>query len=222
VLIEKMLDMAQVTKQDFVMDLGSGDGRAVIAAAKRGVPALGIEFNDKMVEFARQRAAEAGVADKARFEQGDMYEADISKASVLALFLLEENLDKLAPKFLAMKPGSRIALNTFTVGGWTPDRTERAEKCDIWCTAHLYIVPAKAGGVWQLGEGTLTLRQIFQTLRGTLAINGGKLEISEGRLRGNEISFLAGGARYEGRVGDDTMTGTTDGKLWTARRVMAN
>ena len=221
-LIEKMLDMAAVTPEDFVIDLGSGDGRAVIAAAKRGARALGVEFNGKLAGLARERAHEAGVQDKARFVEGDMYEADISQASVLVLFLVEENLDRLAPKFLAMKPGSRIALNTYLIPGWTAERTEQIGACNTWCTAHLYIVPAKADGAWRLGEGTLTLRQIFQTLRGTLSINGGKLEISEGRLRGREISFLAGGARYEGRVEGDTMTGTTDGKPWTARRIAPN
>ena len=221
-LIEKMLDMAAVTPKDFVIDLGSGDGRAVIAAAKRGAQALGVEFNGKLAGLARERAREAGVEDKARFVEGDMYEADISQASVLVLFLVEENLDRLAPKFLAMKPGSRIALNTYLVPGWTADRTEQIGECDTWCTAHLYIVPAKADGAWQLGEGTLTLRQIFQTLRGTLSTNGRKLEISEGRLRGREISFLAGGARYEGRVEGDTISGATDGKPWTARRIKAN
>src|SRR5690606_36409806 len=121
---ERMLDMARVTPQDFVMDLGSGDGRNIIAAAKRGARALGVEHNEKMVELARQRAAEAGVSERAQFVQGDMYAADISEASVLALFLLPENLDKLVDKFLALKPGSRIVMNYFTVSGWTPDRTD--------------------------------------------------------------------------------------------------
>jgi SAM-dependent methyltransferase len=221
-LIEKMLDMAAVTPKDFVIDLGSGDGRAVIAAAKRGAQAFGVEFNGKLAGLARERAREAGVEDKARFVEGDMYEADISQASVLVLFLVEENLDRLAPKFLAMKPGSRIALNTYLVPGWTADRTEKIGECDTWCTAHLYIVPAKADGAWRLGEGTLTLRQIFQTLRGTLSRNGKTLEISEGRLRGSEINFLAGGARYQGRVEGDTMTGAAGGKPWTARRIPSN
>ena len=221
-LVEKMLDMAQVTPQDFVIDLGSGDGRAVIAAARRGVRALGVEYNDKMVELARRRAAEAGVADKASFVHGDMYEADISQASVLILFLLEENLDRLAPNFLAMTPGSRIVVNTFTVSGWSPDQTERAEKCDVWCTAHLYIVPAKVDGSWQLDDGTLTLRQDFQMLRGTLAQRGTRLEIDDGRLRGDRIGFSIGGARYEGRVDGDRIVGESDGareKQWTASRV---
>jgi SAM-dependent methyltransferase len=218
-LIEKMLDMAAVTPKDFVIDLGSGDGRAVIAAAMRGAQALGVEFNGKLVGLARERAREAGVDDKARFVEGDMYEADISQASALVLFLLEENLDRLAPKFLSMTPGSRIVINTYLIPGWTADCTEQASKCETWCTAHLYIVPAKADGVWQSGDATLTLDQTFQLLRGTLSINGRELEISEGRLRGREITFLADGARYEGRVEGDTISGTIDGKPWSARRI---
>ena len=221
-LVEKMLDIAELTPRDFVIDLGSGDGRAVIAAARRGVPALGVEYDDKLVELARERAAEAGVAGKARFVQGDMYEADISRASVLILFLLEDNLDRLAPKFLAMPPGSRIAINTYTVSGWTPDRTERIDKnCDVWCTAHLYIVPAKADGSWRLGEGTLTLRQNFQMLHGTMTRRGELSQISDGRLRGDRISFSIDGVRYEGRVAGDKIMGEAGGKSWTASRVRA-
>ena len=123
-LVERMLDMAKVTPQDFVMDLGSGDGRNIIAAAKRGARAIGVEYNPDMVELSRRQAKEAGVADKATFVQGDMYEADISKATVMALFLLPTNLEKLQDKFLALKPGSRIVLNTFTIGGWEPEHRE--------------------------------------------------------------------------------------------------
>ena len=116
-LVEKMLDMAKVTPQDIVIDLGSGDGRNVIAAAKRGARAFGFEFNPEMVALSRRKAQEAGVADRATFIEGDMYEADISKATVLALFLLPSNLDKLAPKFLALRPGTRMVNNTFQVTG---------------------------------------------------------------------------------------------------------
>ncbi len=141
-LVETMLDMAKVTPADFVIDLGSGDGRNVIAAAKRGVPALGIEYNEKMVALARARAEEAGVATLAKFEQGDMYAADISKATVLALFLLPDNLRRLEPKFRALRPGTRIVVNSFGVPDWKPEVTETlTENCTSWCTAMLYRVP---------------------------------------------------------------------------------
>ena len=143
-LVEKMLDMAKVTPEDYVVDLGSGDGRNVIAAARRGARSLGVEYNPDMVELSRQSAASAGVGDKATFVQGDMYEADISKATVLALFLLPHNLEKLRSKFADLPPGTRIVVNTFAIPGWTADETQRIEgDCMSWCTALLYIVPAK-------------------------------------------------------------------------------
>src|SRR5262245_43490893 len=150
-LVEKMLDMAKVTPQDFVMDLGSGDGRNVIAAAKRGARAVGVEYNPDMVALSRRNAAREGVSDKATFVEGDMYTADISQASVMALFLLTENLNRLAPKFLDLKPGSRVVINGFGFDGWDPDETARAEgDCGSWCTAHLFYVPAKVEGTWHL------------------------------------------------------------------------
>jgi ubiquinone/menaquinone biosynthesis C-methylase UbiE len=140
-LIEKMLDLAKVTPNDFVIDLGSGDGRMVIAAAKRGARALGVEYNPKMVELSRRLAKEAGVADRATFVEGDMYEADISKATVLALFLLPENLRRLEPKFRALPPGTRIVVNTFGIPEWTPELTEElTDDCTSWCTAMLYRI----------------------------------------------------------------------------------
>jgi hypothetical protein len=143
-LIERMLDVAKVTSADYVVDLGSGDGRMVIAAAKRGAQALGVEFNPDMVELSRRLAGEAGVADKATFVQGDMYAADFSKATVLALFLLPRNLEQLRPKMQALPPGSRIVLNTFAIPGWDPDLTERMpDPCASWCTVHLYVVRAR-------------------------------------------------------------------------------
>ena len=143
-LVEKMLDLAKVTSADYVIDLGSGDGRNVIAAAKRGARALGVEYNPDMVALANLRAAEAGVSDKAKFVQGDMFEADFSEATVLAMFLLPDNLDRLKPKMARMKPGTRIVLNTFGVPGWKADVTERIEgNCSSWCTALLYTMPAK-------------------------------------------------------------------------------
>lgn len=144
-LVEKMLDLAKVTADDFVIDLGSGDGRMVIAAAKRGARALGVEFNPEMVKLSRQRALEAGVAERATFVEGDMFEADISKATVLALFLLPANLQRLEPKFRALPPGTRIVVNTFGLPDWQPVATEEiGEGCTSWCTAMLYRVPPRA------------------------------------------------------------------------------
>jgi SAM-dependent methyltransferase len=219
VTVEKMLDVAKVTPQDFVMDLGSGDGRNIIAAAKRGARALGVEFNAEMVEYSRRVAAQEGVADKATFVQGDMYEADISQATVLALFLLPENLDKLAPKFMALKPGTRIVANHFWVDGWNADETQRAEgDCGSWCTVLLFIVPANVAGNWRMPQGELTLTQKFQTIAGTLSAGGKATPITDGRLHGDRISFTAGGTTYSGRVSGDSMRGDNGG--WTAARVV--
>jgi ubiquinone/menaquinone biosynthesis C-methylase UbiE len=143
-LVEKMLDLAKVTPDDFLIDLGSGDGRMVIAAARRGAKALGVEFNPEMVKLSQRLALEAGVADRATFVEGDMFEADISQATVLALFLLPDNLRRLEPKFRALRPGTRIVVNTFGVPDWKPDATEViTEECTNWCTAMLYRVPPR-------------------------------------------------------------------------------
>jgi SAM-dependent methyltransferase len=216
VLVEKMLDVARVTPNDFVMDLGSGDGRNIIAAAKRGARAVGVEYNPDMVELSRRVAEKEGVADKAQFIQGDMYEADISKATVMALFLLPENLNKLAPKFLALKPGSRIVANHFAVSGWEPDESGRAEgDCGSWCNWLLYIVPAQAGGRWRLQKGELELEQKFQMLTGTFNLNGNSTAVEGGRLFGEQITFTIGGKEFKGKVNADTMSG--DG--WNATRI---
>ena len=225
-LVEKMLDMARVTPQDYVIDLGSGDGRNVIAAARRGARALGVEYNPDMVTLSKRIAAKEGVAEKATFVQGDMYEADISQATVLALFLLSENLNKLAPKFLDLRAGSRIVVNGYRIDGWDADETERSDgDCGSWCTAHLYIVPAKVGGTWRLPQGELKLEQSYQKVSGTLSSGGRMSPITNGRLRGDLISFTAGGAEYVGRVNGDAMEGSMTGSAagaWAATRTRSS
>ena len=214
-MVEKMLDIAKVTPQDYVIDLGSGDGRNVIAAAKRGARALGVEYNPDMVELSKRRAAEAGVSDKAQFVQGDMYAADISKANVMALFLLPSNMLQLRSKFFNLAPGSRIVSNTFGMEGWDADYTETRPDCSAWCSVLLWIVPAKVEGTWKLPQGELALKQDFQKISGTL----GGTPITDGRLRGEEITFKAGAATYTGRVRGNVIEGTVSGGgTFTARR----
>lgn len=222
-MVEKMLDMAQVTPQDFVVDLGSGDGRNVIAAAKRGARALGVEFNGDLVELSRQRARDAGVSDRASFLQGDMFEADISKATVLPLFLLPQNLERLRDKFLALRPGTRIVLNTYGVPGWEPDETDTISgDCSNWCTSILLIVPAQVAGTWQLPFGRLTLNQQAQMLSGALSSVDGSATLENARMRGDEITFTAAGVKYTGRVSGDSMQGSSSSndhrQNWTAVR----
>jgi SAM-dependent methyltransferase len=217
-LVEKMLDMAKVTPQDYVIDLGSGDGRTVIAAAKRGATALGIEYNPDMVELSRQNAREAGVADRAAFVKADLFESDFSKAQVITMFLLPSINLKLRPTLLDLKPGTRIVSNSFTMEEWEADETETInEDCTSWCTALLWIVPAKVEGTWAMGPGELRLTQNFQYVGGSL----GSRDITQGRLHGDEITFKVGNAVYSGRVGGDTMSGTITGArtgTWTATR----
>ena len=224
-VVEKMLDMARVTSQDFVMDLGSGDGRNIIAAAKRGANALGVEFNPDMVELSRKHAAEAGVGERAKFVQGDMYEADISRATVLALFLLPHNLTKLTPKFLALPPGTRIVGNTFSPEGWAADESEQVGgDCANWCTSLLWIVPARVEGTWKTPEGELTLKQDFQMVSGTLTLtSGSKPTAVSGRLRGNVLTLNGDGTELSGRVNGDRIEGSVksggSGSSWSASRV---
>ncbi|HXW08648.1 MAG TPA: class I SAM-dependent methyltransferase [Vicinamibacterales bacterium] len=217
-LVDKMLDMAKVTPQDFLMDLGSGDGRTVITAAKRGARAMGVEYNPDMVALSLKNAEAAGVNGKASFVKADLFETDFSKATVITMFLLPDINLKLRPKILDLKPGTRVVSNSFTMGEWEADESETVEDgCTSWCTAHLWIVPAKVEGDWQLPEGTLTLDQEFQMVSGTL----GSTAISGGRLRGEEISFSAGNVKYVGRVNGDTIQGTVTGGpggTWTARK----
>jgi SAM-dependent methyltransferase len=224
-MVNKLMEMGQVTANDFVIDLGSGDGRNVIAAAKLGARALGVEFNPDMVALSRKLAQDAGVADKAQFVEADMYEYDISKATVMALFLLPVNMNRLAPKFFNLAPGSRIVANTFGIEGWEPDgrvTLPPASECESWCEALLWIVPAKVAGTWTMPNGSLTLTQEYQAVQGALTTAGRTHTVVTGRLKGDEISFVAGGVTYKGKVSGNTITGavtTPTGDLpWTATR----
>ena len=221
VMVERMLDLAKVTPSDYVIDLGSGDGRNVIGAAKRGANALGVEYNPDMVALSKRLATEAGVANKAQFVQGDMFLADISKANVMALFLLPSNLLRLRDKFLELRAGSRIVSNTFSIQDWQADETVTIDQCEQWCTAMLYIVPAKIGGTWKIGNDTLELKQEFQMLSGTWTSGGQATEVS-GSLKGNDLSLKAGTKTISGRVEGNTINGSqTDGSAkssWRATR----
>ena len=214
-LVDTMLNLAQVTPKDFLMDLGSGDGRTVITAAKRGLRAQGIEYNPDMVALAQRNAAAEGVADRAVFLKADLFETDFSKAQVITMFLLPSINMKLRPTILNMRPGTRIVSNTFTMEDWKPDQSETIQECASWCTAHLWIVPAKVAGTWTMPQGVLTLTQQFQMVSGTL----GATAISAGSLRGDAITFSVGNTVYNGRVEGNTIRGTiTGGNAFTATK----
>ncbi len=209
-LVNKMLDLAKVTASDTVIDLGSGDGRTVITAAKRGARALGIEYNPDMVELSKRSAAKEGVAGKATFMKADLFESDFSQATVITMFLLPDINLRLRPKILDLKPGTRIVSNTFTMGEWKEDDLATAgdEGSNYYRTARLWIVPAKVEGTWLLAQGELTLKQSFQMVTGTLKAGGNSLQISNGVLRGDQLSFAAAGAAYSGRVNGSRIEGS--------------
>jgi hypothetical protein len=222
-LVEMMLDVAKVTSQDYVIDLGSGDGRLVITAAKRGAQALGIEYDAGLVEVSKRNAAREGVAERAQFVKADLFESDFSKATVITMFLMPDINLKLRPRILDLKPGTRIVSNTFTMGEWTPDQTVKVPEgkdCSIYCTGLLWIVPAKVEGTWKLARGELALNQSFQMISGTLKSGSNSVAITDGRLTGDQISFTAGASQYTGSVNGKAMQGTvtTGGKTekWSA------
>lgn len=214
-LVEKMLRMAKITPEDFVIDLGSGDGRIAIAAAKKfGARAQGIEYNPEMVALSNREAQRQGVADKVRFVKADIFQSDFSQATIITMYLLPDLNLKLRPKILDLKPGTRVASHQFSMEEWQPD--ERAEIEGR--LAYLWIVPAKVGGAWSLrteGSGhdrELSLRQSFQLLSGQLKGAAAALELADAKLRGDEIRFavVEGSVRrdFSGRVRGTTMDGT--------------
>lgn len=217
-LVDRMLEMAELTPEDRLVDLGSGDGRTVITAAKRGAAARGIEYNPDMVALAQRAARAEGVADKAKFEHADIFKSDFSEATVLTLFLLPALNERLRPIILDMKPGTRVVSNSFTMGDWQPDESAVvSEDCSAYCNAHKWTVPAKVTGTWKLGDQELMLDQTYQMLSGSLRNGNHVTPITDARLDGEAIHFTAGSHRYTGKVSGQNMSGTTqDNTPWQA------
>jgi SAM-dependent methyltransferase len=207
-LVQAMLDLAEVTPSDCVIDLGSGDGRIVIAAAKRGANAVGYEYNPDMVQLSKQNAEKAGVADKATFVNADLFTADLSKATVITMYLLPQLNLRLRPTLLELKPGTRLVSHAFNMGDWPHDKSVEKEGR----TAYLWIVPAKVEGVWvwQGGSGysELKLTQTFQNIQGSLKADGKETALKNAKLEGDHISFTVGNQDYAGRVSGKTIEGT--------------
>ena len=234
-LVDRMLDMAKLTTSDIHYDLGSGDGRTVITAAKRGVQAYGVEYNPDMVKLSERAAAKEGVSDKAKFIHGDIFQTDFSAATVLTLYLLPSLNVKLRPTILRMAPGTRVVSHAFSMDDWQPDQTATVEGR----TAYLWIVPAPVEGTWRWSAGSgkkeheLVLRQQYQNVEGLVRLGNGRMgQLRNVRLRGDEISFTvhevtgtSSSARrdYRGRVSGTTMQGTVKSgeggeTKWTATR----
>ena len=222
-VVNKMLDMANVTANDFLIDLGSGDGRLVITAAKRGAKAIGIEYNPDMVELSKRNAAKEGLADKVTFMKADIFESDFSQATVLTLFLLPHLNVRLRPTILAMKPGVRVVSNTFDMGDWPPEeRANLAGDCMSHCTALFWIVPAKVQGKWKMPHGEFVLEQKYQMRSGTMKLGKVSAAINGGKMTGDQIAFSVGATRYTGRVNGNAIEGisksATGETKWQAKR----
>ncbi len=219
-LVDRMLDMARVTKDDYVIDLGSGDGRTVITAGKRGVKAKGIEYNPDMVALSKRNAEKEGV--NVEFVRGDIFESNFTDATVITLFLLPSLNVKLRPILLDMKPGTRVVSNSFDMGDWTPDEQIQAGgDCSAWCRANFWIIPAKVEGVWQTPIGEMKLEQKYQMVSGTLKIGEATAPVT-GKLVGADIVLTAGRNIFTGKVDGAKMEGTNNdsGKesKWTVTR----
>lgn len=221
-LVDAMLDMAELTPDDYLIDLGSGDGRTVITAAKRGAKAHGIEYNPDMVAISNHAATAQGVTDRATFVEADIFESDFSDATVISLFLLPHLNVKLRPILLDMAPGTRVVSNSFDMSEWQPDDTVKVDpsECTSYCHGYKWIIPAKVEGNWQLDNGaTLALTQTFQMLEGTLDQNGQSSAIRGARMNGAQITFRTDDGSYTGLVNGDAIEGRTDsGESWSATR----
>lgn len=223
-LTTRMLALAQVKPEDYVIDLGSGDGKIVIAAVREfGARGLGIEYNPDMVALSERRAAAAGLADRARFTRGDIFATDFSAATVVTMYLMPHLNLRLRHTLMAMKPGTRLVSHEFRMGDWQPDETSSIGSQ----SAHLWVVPANAGGEWSLrfpaadagGEpivGALWMEQTFQTIRGRASFKGLVTSLREPRLVGERISFGftdPGGRprQFSGRVSAHRIEGRVTG-----------
>jgi SAM-dependent methyltransferase len=219
--VERMLTLADVGPQDFVIDLGSGDGRIVIAAAlKHGARGVGVDLNPEMVKLSQQRARAAGVAERVQFFVRDLFETDLSHASVVTLYLLPELNLRLRPKLLGLAPGTRIVANAFDMGEWEPDVFDAQTASAL----RLWVVPAPVAGRWtwehrldgRTRRWVLELNQQFQRVSGVVSSAGLRLRLRDAHLRGAEIRFTlleeprpGQGVRYDyaGRVKGDAIEG---------------
>jgi precorrin-6B methylase 2 len=224
-IVERMLEIAEVSDKDFLIDLGSGDGRIAITAAKKyGARALGVEIKPELVRLADRYAAEAGVADKVTFREQDLYKTAIAEASVIALYLPPSVNLKLRPRLLnELRPGARVISQSYNMGAWLADTHASVRGIDVY----LWIVPARVAGRWEVEHGprrfSLAIEQQFQEIKGTATIEGRSLPLQDAKLRGSRIEFAvdfgdAAPNEYRGSVAGDRIEADGDTKSWRARR----
>jgi len=214
-VVQRMLQLAETRAEDLVVDLGSGDGRIVIAAAQKfGARGLGIELDGGLVAKSRQNAVRAGVADRVSFVRGDVLAADISTASVVTVYLLPDLINRLQPRFLErLQPGTRIVSHAFAMTGWRPDRRETMRIAGPHpgqgdeSTLYLWIVPAEVRGVWRASGTEIRIHQNFQEIELEGRLLGSEITSSRASLRGREIFWEANGLRFQGGLQGERMAG---------------
>jgi hypothetical protein len=219
-VVKRMLTMAKTTPKDYVIDLGAGDGKIAIAAARDfGARALGIEYNPDMVKFANCLVRAEGVADKVQIKQGDIFKEDFSKADVITMYLLPSLNLCVRHRVLAMKPGTRVTSHSFNMGEWGADQTAD----DAGRTAYLWIVPARVGGTWNFrAEDGMQFEarfdQTFQKINGEATVGGTKQPLTDARLDGEQIRF----AFADGKGATRTVSGTVRGREITGTAASAS
>lgn len=214
-VVTEMLKMARVGGDDFVYDLGSGDGRVVISAARIGARGIGVEIDPQLVKDSNENARRAGVADRVQFVQQDLFELDLSPATVVTLYLLPGLNEELRPKLLSLRPGTRIVSHDFDMGDWEADRVLRVQGWNRKHALYYWVIPANVAGTWRgrLGESdsTLTLRQEFQKVSGTVRINSQDVPLDGVRLVGDRLSFMLEPAmQFDGHIDGDTIEGSVN------------
>jgi hypothetical protein len=225
----EMLRLGSVTERDVVFDLGSGDGRVVVAAARDfGARGVGVEIDPELVKSSRDLAYGAGVTERTTFLWQDLFATDLRPATVVTLYLRDDVNLRLRPKLLGeLAPGSRVVSHDFDMGDWRPDRTQRVRGPNRNHTLYLWMVPADVAGVWRTRvgdrDGMLSLSQRYQVLGGTLSLDGHELAITAARLSGDRITLTAGLHVLTGRVSGDAIEGHVGGadvgRVWTSRRI---
>jgi hypothetical protein len=220
--VDRMLQIAEVGPRDYVIDLGAGDGRIAIAAGRLGARALGVDLDPARIRDAEINAQRAGVTARVTFRRQNLFETDISEATVLTMYLLPSINLKLRPKILGLRPGTRVVSHDFAMGDWKPDLTETVN----W-RIHFWVVPARIAGTWQVQSGnqdfSIRIEQTYQQFKGTATVDGRSIPLRNTKLRGTQIEFSVDvtghPVTYRGVVRGNQMSGSGGaGDTWTAVR----